>query len=64
MKKPAWTLSASQVIILGFAAMILAGSLLLTLPFATRDGQGAPFFDALFTAVSAAYYFLLASGSF
>ena len=53
MKKPAWTLSASQVIILGFAAMILAGSLLLTLPFATRDGQGAPFFDALFTAVSA-----------
>ena len=54
MKKPAWTLSASQVIILGFAAMILAGSLLLTLPFATRDGQGAPFFDALFTAVSAA----------
>lgn len=54
MGKRAWKLSSSQIIILGFAAMILVGSLLLTLPFATRDGQGAPFFDALFTATSAA----------
>lgn len=33
--------------------MILCGSLLLTLPFAARDGCGASFFDALFTATSA-----------
>lgn len=46
-------ISSSQIIILGFAAAILIGSLLLTLPWATRDGQGAPFSDALFTATSA-----------
>lgn len=46
-------LSSSQIIILGFAAVILLGSLLLTLPFATRCGKGAVFSDALFTATSA-----------
>lgn len=46
-------LSTSQIIILGFAAVILIGSLLLTLPFATKDGNGASFIDALFTATSA-----------
>ena len=46
-------LSSSQIIILGFAAAILLGCLLLMLPFATVDGQGAPFSDALFTATSA-----------
>ena len=46
-------LSSSQIIILGFAAAILLGCLLLMLPFATMDGQGAPFADALFTATSA-----------
>lgn len=47
-------LSSSQVIILGFAAVILLGSLLLMLPVSTRDGQGASFLDAVFTATSAA----------
>lgn len=42
-----------QVIILGFFSMILLGSLLLMLPFSTRDGQGASFADGLFTATSA-----------
>lgn len=42
-----------QVIILGFFSVILMGSLLLMLPFATRDGQGASFSDGLFTATSA-----------
>lgn len=42
-----------QVIILGFFSVILLGSLLLMLPFATRDGQGASFADGLFTATSA-----------
>ena len=46
-------LSSAQIIILGFAAMILLGSLLLMLPIATRDRQGAVFSDALFTATSA-----------
>ena len=38
---------------LSFAAAIILGSLVLMLPFATRDGLGASFPDALFTAVSA-----------
>ena len=46
-------LSSSQIIILGFAGVILFGSVLLTLPFSTRDGHGALFSDALFTATSA-----------
>lgn len=49
MKRP----TAFQIIILGFAGVILFGALLLCLPFATRDGHGATFFDALFTATSA-----------
>ena len=46
-------LSSAQVIILSFIAAILLGSLVLMLPLATRDGLGASFPDALFTAVSA-----------
>lgn len=46
-------LSSAQIIILGFAGVILLGSLLLMLPIATRDGCGAGFADALFTATSA-----------
>lgn len=46
-------LSSSQIILLGFAAAILLGSLLLMLPVATRDGHGASFADALFTSTSA-----------
>ena len=45
--------SSQQIIIVGFAALILLGALLLMLPFSTRDGQGASLPDALFTAVSA-----------
>lgn len=46
-------LSSSQIIILGFAALILIGSLLLMLPISTQDGNSAIFSDALFTATSA-----------
>ena len=46
-------LSSSQIIILGFAGLILLGSLLLMLPISTQDGSGARFSDALFTATSA-----------
>ena len=38
-----------QIIIGGFAAVILIGSLLLMLPISTKDGQGASFLEALFT---------------
>ena len=46
-------LSSSQIILFGFAGVILVGTMLLMLPFATRTGQSAPFGDALFTATSA-----------
>ncbi len=46
-------LTNGQVIAVGFFGIILLGTLLLCLPFATRSGQPAPFFEALFTATSA-----------
>ncbi len=46
-------ITSFQIIILGFLSVIILGSLLLMLPFATRDGKGAVFLDALFTATSA-----------
>ena len=45
-------LTSSQIIIIGFASVILFGALLLMLPFATNDGNGAVFKDALFTATT------------
>jgi len=45
--------SSSQIILFGFAGVILVGTLLLLLPFATNSGQGASFLDALFTSTSA-----------
>ncbi len=52
-KKELWKLSTFQIIRYSFAIAILAGALLLCLPFSTRDGRGADFFDALFTSTSA-----------
>jgi len=46
-------LTSSQIIIIGFATVILCGAFLLMMPFATIDGKGAIFKDALFTATSA-----------
>lgn len=46
-------ITSFQVIILGFFSVIICGSLLLMVPFASRDGNGASFFDALFTSTSA-----------
>ena len=46
-------LSSFQIIILGFALVILMGSLLLMLPIATITGYVTPFNEALFTATSA-----------
>lgn len=41
-----------QVILIGFLATILVGSLLLSLPIATKSGQATPYIDALFTATT------------
>ncbi len=46
-------LDPTQVLVLGFLALILIGSLLLELPVASSDGQAAPYLDSLFTATSA-----------
>lgn len=46
-------LNPSQTIIAGFALMILAGAVLLTLPVAAASGKPTPFLTALFTATSA-----------
>lgn len=53
VRKPHRHFTSFQVIILGFFLVILLGSLLLMLPFATKNGQGASFADGLFTATSA-----------
>lgn len=46
-------LNSFQIIIIGFLAMILLGTLLLMLPIASQKRVITPFSDCLFTAVSA-----------
>lgn len=46
-------LSSFQIIILGFAGVIVLGALLLMLPISTQNGAVTPFSKALFTATSA-----------
>ncbi len=46
-------LSATQIIPLVFAGIIVLGTVLLTLPAASRDGASCGLFPALFTATSA-----------
>lgn len=46
-------LTPPQILVSGFAAIILLGALLLSLPIASRDHHSLPFIDALFTATSA-----------
>ena len=47
-------LTSFRTIILGFVALILVGTGLLCLPFASANGQSVPFINALFTSTSAA----------
>ncbi len=44
--------SAAQIVPLGFLALILIGTVLLCLPFATANGEPAPFLTALFTSTT------------
>lgn len=46
------SLNATRIVAGSFAVIILAGTLLLTLPIASRDGHSAGMFTALFTATS------------
>lgn len=50
-KKANWT--STMKLAVGFAVIILAGSLLLMLPVASRGREWTPFLDTLFTATSA-----------
>jgi trk system potassium uptake protein TrkH len=42
-----------QILAIGFAGVILAGAILLSLPVSSADGKATPFIDSLFTATSA-----------
>ena len=46
-------LSSSRKIVLGFAATILVGAILLMLPISSKSGAVTPFNQALFTSTSA-----------
>ena len=47
------TLGQTQFIAVGFFVLIMTGTLLLMLPFSSRDRQSMDFLGALFTATSA-----------
>lgn len=53
MRKGKIRLSSSQMIILGFAAVILLGAVLLMLPISSKTGTVTPLLDCLFTSTSA-----------
>lgn len=42
-----------KVLVIGFIVIILIGSILLSFPMATQNGEGLPWLDALFTSTSA-----------
>lgn len=53
MAKQKFSLSTTQIIMLSFLLVIFVGSLLLSLPVSSADGEGVPYPDALFTATTA-----------
>ncbi len=46
-------MNPGQVLVLGFASVILIGAILLNLPIASQSGQSIGFINAIFTATSA-----------
>jgi len=44
--------TTTQIIAYGFLVAILVGSVLLTLPIASRSGHSTPYVDALFTSTT------------
>ena len=53
MKKKKLTLTTTQMIMLSFLLVILAGSIILSLPISSASGQSVAYLDALFTATTA-----------
>ncbi len=53
MKTPKRRMSATNIIIFGFLAIILVGTLLLVMPFSSKSGEFTNPITALFTATSA-----------
>ena len=53
MRRKRIRLSTFQIIILGFAAIILLGAILLLLPISSKSRTVTPFIDCLFTSASA-----------
>ena len=53
MKRLFRTQSPARLIALGFAMVILLGSVLLILPFSVREGVDLAYIDALYTSTSA-----------
>lgn len=52
MKKSRFTLSTTHIILLSFLGAIAVGTMLLSLPISSADGNAVPFIDALFTATT------------
>lgn len=52
MRKKRLKLSAPQIVVLGFAGLILLGALLLMLPVSSAEGVTTPFVDAFFTSTT------------
>lgn len=46
-------LSSFQIILIGFAVVILLGAILLAMPFSSATGEFTPFIDTFFTSTSA-----------
>lgn len=53
MKKKLKSMSPGRIIALGFAGVILLGSLLLIMPFSVREGVQVRYIDVLYTSASA-----------
>ena len=43
----------TQIMVIGFAIIILIGAILLNMPISTQNGESIGFLDALFTSTSA-----------
>ncbi len=48
-----YQLNPAQILVLGFASIILIGAILLNLPIASKSGESVGFINAIFTATSA-----------
>ncbi len=52
MKKQKSAITTTQIILLSFLSAVVIGTILLSLPISSADGNAVPFIDALFTATT------------